>query len=290
MDGLGVALIWNNWRRTDACKHAMAATSFAGVSFDTIFLDAMRLVFINEQGQLGLLYQHVLLQHAMDEIALNGGKHYGGYNDAWVRLLLYHGLFTYNSGFLPLDQALEFDALSDQVYANSDQPGIVIRINPSFIVGIANSLSFPQNATGVDQLRYVVGCTVLHEIMHNQHGGWSHPTAVNYTAGSDYASSLPFVAERAVCRASPYWATFKGYYDNNLWLVPGAVRTCGNGQGFAGEMKKLVRDSESDCLPHQIPMILAAAHKGELSVAEICAAAKITEALFYRILRDRSSR
>jgi len=228
-------LIWNKWWRTPGCADWMDRTLFIpGFSYTEIFYRAMRLIFFDEAGNPGLLYQRALHVPAINVLTENGNR-MNGFTIQQFNALLYWGDFVaYKNDASVRDLYFEGPDLpqdDDQgIYAKAAQPGLRIWFNFYMHVRVAQEIAalgrgFPPNGTGVDQLVWFTAATVLHEIMHNH--GFGHPENVNYTAGSDYASTLPFVAEQAVLRASPYWNIFQGFYTDGLWLGSAQNYKCG---------------------------------------------------------------
>jgi hypothetical protein len=229
--GFSGELTWDNWHRTTGCRDWMDRTTFAGADYSFIFYEAMKRLFYDDGGNKGLLYQGLILPQAVATVQWNGGR-MKGFNETEMNVLLGGGNFwayrdlRFRDSIIVNDLWIEGPDLphdeNDYAYAVGNS---TIRFNFYKHVQIANDLGWPQNAIGVDLLIWTTALSMLHEIMH--HHGFNHPETLDYTPGSDYASTLPFVAERAVAMASPYWGTFKPLYDNGLWLTGSATRTCG---------------------------------------------------------------
>src|SRR5207244_11973095 len=87
-------LTWESWNRSKGCRYGMDQKFFAGKRFSSIFWDAMRLVFYDEHGKPGLLYQEALYPLAENIIALNGPR--WGFNKQGERAMLKLGNFHYS--------------------------------------------------------------------------------------------------------------------------------------------------------------------------------------------------
>ena len=57
-------LTWNSWNRSKGARHWMDKKTYLGKSFSSIFWDAMRLLFMDENNKPGLLYQGKIYPHA----------------------------------------------------------------------------------------------------------------------------------------------------------------------------------------------------------------------------------
>lgn len=200
-------------------------------------------VFFDAHGKPGVLYSGDQVGHrARTEIDKNGGKVFR-FTDVQLRSLLYHGEFKYgtSSEYGPSGEhgsrahrhwLLNVEGMDDgdgDYFATGDLNGDRVCFNYSKHQITAEALAsrgWPADSQGVDMLAWFTAATMLHEIMHNH--GFTHPKSVNYTPGSDYACSLPYIAERAVLRCSPYWSIFENYYDNSggIWLASGGELSC----------------------------------------------------------------
>jgi len=229
---MGVPLKWNRWATDEINTATMSATFWSTTSLQAIFWDAMRLLFYDEAGNPGLLYKGMIYPKAQEVMAWNSSVTYG-FSDTNLVSMLQQGAFHYEAPIgitystkMPRLQFVHPDpAVDASYYGKASVPGHDIMFNPWVFLQKANELNWPKDATGVDRLKWKFASVILHEVMHNH--GFSHPKPLNYAAQSCYACSLPFVAERAVAMASPYWAEFESYYTQGLWLVPGSQEVCG---------------------------------------------------------------
>ena len=226
-------MTWDCWYRSEGCRDWMDRTSFAGVNYTAIFYDAMRMLFFDENGQRGLLYQNGISAHAGAIVNQNGRRN--GFDvQQEAKMLLLGEYPAYGIWRLAPDRIAKLNLRVEGpgpnhagIYASATIGGTLIEFNFYNHIQVAQQLEFPNDATGVDRIKWMTAATMLHEMMHNN--GYSHPIDVDYAWGSDYASSLPFVAELAVLRASPYWTEFSGYYQTHAWLnlTDSPRRTCG---------------------------------------------------------------
>lgn len=211
---------------------------WGGTSYMWIFLNAMYLLFYQGKSDSvlripGLLYKGQLFSHAQDVVKANGGKSYGFEihpDKFWDPLNVYFSLgrFWIYQDIPGWERGLYIwgtDPDFPNAYASADVTGNGINVNAALFIQTAQRLKWPNNSTGADYLVWLTAAKMFHEIIHNM--GFDHPLDVDYTYGSDYASSLPFVAEQAVLRASPYWNIFEPYYKTASWLVPPNTRDCG---------------------------------------------------------------
>jgi len=185
---------------------------FAGKSFSSIFWNAMRLVFFDEHNNPGLLYQGKIYPLAKDIIAFNGRRYH--FSEADEIAMLKFGNFHY-LGFALAFPTLLFEGPDEEdigkKWGEAPVGGSEVDVGFYDIVdtalkGTGLGLTFPQNETGLRMITYFTAANVLHEIMHNHF--FRHPQSVDWTHGSDYASSLPHVAMISVLRASPEWSLF----------------------------------------------------------------------------------
>lgn len=206
-------LTWDNWYRSEGCRDHMKKRVFAGKNFGSIFWDAMRLVFYDEHGKPGLLYQGALYPHAQAFIAANGRRYRFDKQDEIAMLKLGNFHYGLAAVFFP---RLRFEGPDQEdigeAWGEAPIGGSQVDIGFYDIVETARTgkglgVSFPQNAIGLRMITYFTGAIVLHEVMHNHH--FRHPDTVDWNPGSDYASSLPHVAALAVLRASPDWNVFQ---------------------------------------------------------------------------------
>jgi hypothetical protein len=192
----------------------MGLIGFAGINFGAIFWAAMRLLFYDENNNPGLLYRGLVYEQAQKMIARNGRRY--GFSDGEAQALLLQGNFRYGSeaGRLRIEGP-HADDVGTRVWARAPLPGELIELNYQQIIVDAingiNGLPFQGDAEGIEQIIHFTAGTVLHEMMHNH--GFNHPVNVDWTAGSDYASSLPHVAKRAVLSLSKYAAYFDTVYE-----------------------------------------------------------------------------
>ncbi|MBO0933021.1 hypothetical protein [Fibrella aquatilis] len=209
-------LTWDNWYRSDGCRHWMDVTKFAGTSFTDIFWRGMRLVFLDEKGNKGLLYNGEVYAEAQKIINVNGKML--GFTQSDVKKYLLNGSFKYYDKILnPIPvhtPKLRFegpdkdDLQNPWQYAEGEVSGSEIHVHfynmirhaEQGIGAFQTTGPLPQNAEGINQLAYFAAAVVLHEIMHNH--GFQHPYAVDWSPGSDYASTLPQVALQAVLNAA----------------------------------------------------------------------------------------
>lgn len=209
-------LTWDRWHRTKGCREWMDKTPFAGVPFTEIFYGGMRMLFLDEKNRPGLLYQGLVFPASIKVVAANGGKRYQFNEWDQVRFLL-RGSFKYDDNdFLgPLwpGGTLEFsgpdsgEINTPSLYAKGNMKKGQVRLHFYNIIkdaqnglGAFKNAALPQNASGVRQLSAFTAAVVLHEMMHNH--GFNHPAKPDWTPGTDYASSLPHVAFRAVLDAA----------------------------------------------------------------------------------------
>jgi hypothetical protein len=191
----------------------MDRNSFQGTNFSAIFWTAMRTVFKDENGNNGALYDGRVFPESQAAVTRNGRRF--GFDESQQSVMLRDGEFWYRrtGGSFPLP-ALRFegpDLPDDQgAWAAAPVPGFLIRINFYNMITFGNA-NFGSGATAIDRMIWFTGGIVLHEIMHNN--GFSHPDVVNWTPGSDYASSLPHVALQSVLRVSPHHSFFDGLID-----------------------------------------------------------------------------
>jgi hypothetical protein len=205
-----MALAWNAWYRSNGCVYWMDRTTFMGKSFSSIFWNAMRLVFFDEKGTPGLLYKGTLYPIAETIVATNGRR--SGFTKADESAMLKQGSFHYFGGLLPLRFEGPDQADIGKVWGKAPIGGTEVDVGFYDLVqtatnGLGLGQAFPPNADGLRMLTWFTGAIVLHEVMHNH--SFRHPTAVNWTPGSTYASSLPHVAALSVLMASPDWGFFQ---------------------------------------------------------------------------------
>jgi len=201
-------LTWESWNRSKGCRYGMDQKFFAGKRFSSIFWDAMRLVFYDEHGKPGLLYQEALYPLAENIIALNGRR--WGFNKQDEIAMLKLGNFHYSFPFMtplyisgpdPEDRNKNWAKAYGNTHVDINFYDILNSARTG--TGFVKTVTFPENEDGLRLITYFIAGTVLHEIMHNH--GFHHPDKVNWNVGSDYASSLPYVAELAVFSACPEW-------------------------------------------------------------------------------------
>lgn len=222
-------LTWDMWFRSPGCRKWMTRTTFGKWHYGQIFWDAMRQLFYDEKGNPGVLYQGEVYKAAKKVVKWNKNKT-SGFDDADLKKFLKDGEFRYKAqrpgvfgGTLTVEGPSKSD-LKNNYYASAGT-GELIEFNFYEHVAVAKELAWKRDDEGRSKLVWLTAATMLHEMMHNH--GFSHPDDVSYDAGSAYATTLPFVAEMAVCRASPYWDEFKGYYDSGSWLSARRTRQCG---------------------------------------------------------------
>ena len=198
----------------------MDRTFFAGVPFSAIFWQAMRLLFLDEQGRPGVLYRGLVYEQAKEIIARNGRRY--GFNEGDERKMLLHGDFDYCDPFWNLTfEGPDPEDLERGVWGSAPVPGSVVKVNFYKLVETAtqglNNFPFQTDGVGVERLAYFTAAIVLHEIVHNH--GFEHPKELNWEFGSDYASSLPHVAFLSVLMASPHASFFASEYE--IGVPPG---------------------------------------------------------------------
>lgn len=208
----------------------MDRQSYAGVNWTKIFYSAMSKVFFDQHLKPGDLYTGRLGLEARKEIENNGNRFFG-FTMSDVTRFLDQGSFNYRppEGEMSYLLVEGMDRGDGDYFATGDLGGRRICFNCNKHQSTAEALAnrgWPADSTGVEMLAWFTAATVLHEILHNQ--GFSHPKVVTYTPGSDYSCSLPYVAERAVLRCSPYWSTFEEYYkySGRIWLASGGELSC----------------------------------------------------------------
>lgn len=87
-------MTWNVWKRSDGCRTWMDKTTFAGTSFTSIFHDAMRLVFYDENQKPGLLYRGLIYAASQKAVVANGRRN--GFSEHDQEIMLKAGIFKYN--------------------------------------------------------------------------------------------------------------------------------------------------------------------------------------------------
>ncbi|MFO0867295.1 MAG: hypothetical protein U0744_22095 [Gemmataceae bacterium] len=216
-------LSWTRWWRTPATFEAMQSLTWHNLAnYNQIFDAAMSLLFYDPHGNPGLLYRGELYAHSQAVVDWNGGRRL--FTPFEQEAYLRDGRFFYNAHDQKWIYPPEPQDLG--IFGRAVVPGNWIIFNPARHLSHATQIGIPANAQGVDMLAWITAATMLHEIMHNN--GARHGSGfADARPGSDYASSLPFVAEQSVLRASPYWSTFEQWYTRRLWLTDGAGRTCG---------------------------------------------------------------
>ncbi|MBD2752005.1 hypothetical protein [Spirosoma validum] len=196
------ALSWSNWYRSEGCRKWMDKTTFAGTSFTSIFYQAMRLIFLDEKGNKGLLYTNAVSAASHLIVKANNGYRNGfSVEDQQVHLSAY-GLFRYNNtstspGRLRFEGP-DGDDLTKTQYAETSSGSQTIEIHFYNIIKHARegtgaftpSGPVPENAHGALVLAYFTGAVVLHEMM-REHG---------FNAKDN--SSLPQVAMQSVLDAA----------------------------------------------------------------------------------------
>ena len=204
-------LIWDNWKRTKSLRAEQDALKFDGQTFTTIFYNAMSAIFYDAKGKPGVLYRGGVHHHAKAVIKNNGGK-LNGYVDSEVFDRLRQGNFKKYRDierwwWADTKRHLTLDCVTASekkrgIYGAAQLSGTTIRFNSEQHAKVGADLKL-----NADEMKWLVGATVIHELLHNER--FSHPKVVDYTPGSDYACSFPFVAEVAVLRSSPYWPKFE---------------------------------------------------------------------------------
>lgn len=169
-------LTWDNWYRSEGCRKWMDKTMFAGTSFTNIFYQAMRLIFLDEKGNKGLLYNGNVFSSSQIVVSTNGGRN--GFNLSQQQLHLSSGLFHYNTleaGRLRFEGP-DSDDLTKTQYAETSGNAIIdvhfyniIKHAREGIGAFGPSGPVPENAHGILVLAYFTGAIVLHEIIRN-HG------------------------------------------------------------------------------------------------------------------------
>ncbi|MDZ4685587.1 MAG: hypothetical protein SH850_11030 [Planctomycetaceae bacterium] len=204
---------WEQWFRSEGAREHMGSLEFNGTNFGALFWDAMRLVFLDEQGHEGVLYSGAVYPKAQAFIQENGGRN--GFTLEGEEKMLKYGNFKYHTtqtigsiNFLVPHLRIEGPDAEDsgnRVFAKTTLNGRMIEFNFYLITEVAKA-RHGENATGADFIRWFSGAVMLHEIMHNH--SFNHPNPADWTFGSDYAKSLPHVALVSVMRCSPFAADF----------------------------------------------------------------------------------
>jgi hypothetical protein len=224
------ALTWERWNRSKGCRYGMDEKFFAGKSFSSIFWSAMRLVFYDEHSKPGLLYQGTLYPLGEKIIALNGRR--WGFSEQDEIAMLKLGNFHYyeaNIFFPPLlvsgpdPEDRDHNWAKAYGIANVDINFYDILKSALTGLGFVKPVTLPENEVGLRIITYFTAGIVLHEIMHNH--GFHHQGSADLNMGSDYASSLPCVAEMAVYSACPEWLLLQAALTNGY--PSGGFGCCG---------------------------------------------------------------
>jgi hypothetical protein len=225
----GELLAWNNWGRSEGCREWMKRTTFNKWTYTDIFYEAMELLFLARNGERGLLYEGKLLDPAKAVIKENKGRMYGfDYDDLYQ--LVEHGRFKYDTGV----HALQIQGPDEGDIGRNKAGGynlgragrgIMVEFNFYNHIKVAKECGW-HGREGKERLVWLSASVMLHEIIHNH--GFSHPEKTSFKPGSDYASSLPMVAQLAVLRQSPYWSDFESLFSDSADLALSGKLMCGS--------------------------------------------------------------
>jgi hypothetical protein len=168
-----------------------------------ILNSALRLLFVNN-GANGLCENGELLTAGRMIIEWNDNRTVG-FNPGDIQNLL-HRPFPYIEHFyVTIENPYPpFDAGS---WGSASIGRWAFVLNHWDILKTADGIGFPSDNSGADRLVWVFAAVIMHELMHC--AGYDHPDTVSWSAGSDYACTLPYLAGRAVLMRSPYWSDFE---------------------------------------------------------------------------------
>ena len=166
---------------------------------------ALRLLFINN-GIKGLCANGELLTAGRLTVSWNGGV-MSGFNEAQMTKMLKAEFpnVSVQAKITIENPDPPFDAGS---WGSARVPSRSFVLNHWDIIKTGNAQGWPNDNSGADRMMWVFAAVIMHELMHCH--GFSHPETVDWSAGSAYATTLPYLAGRSVLMASPYWAEFQG--------------------------------------------------------------------------------
>jgi hypothetical protein len=215
MTSLGTPLTRDHWTFQGGTQGDMATGKYNGKSFDAIFEQAMGWLFFDKNGVPGAIYSSPsVYQSSQAVVAQNKGT--WGYTDFTLQMYFKQGLFDYDypdPSFpewykvpLSIDGPDPGDFGAGILSKVPEIVGQLVKVDYELIISVTRDFAGGDNASGSNFIIVLTAATMLHEIMHNH--GWTHPDAVNWTPGSDYAKMLPHVA---------FWSVMKtGGYD--FWV------------------------------------------------------------------------
>ena len=122
----GQKLYWPYWHRLPACKVLMDQTQFAGVPFTFIFYKAMGHVFMDADGNEGLVYRGDVYRESEAVVEQNGRRY--GFTEADQQMMLLRGEYKFKGRQGPLG----YDDLLIESH-NSDRTTFQARLYLSLI-------------------------------------------------------------------------------------------------------------------------------------------------------------